>query len=257
MRAQGVETVLASLPAPGALLDWAARQGFKVWVGPSDAPADSADWLLDHLRAKGGAHWLVVDHYRLGADWHRALRPYFDRLLVIDDLADRQFDCDLLVNPNPLPGWAARYQGRVPEQCRLLLGADYLLLREEFLEPGLRRERSGPLCRLLITFGGSDPTGETAPALDALLPVVESGRLMIQVILGASQSDAETVRALCQGVRGVECVQAVNDMARRLRWADAVLGAGGSSSWERCWLGVPSWVIQTAENQLHRSEGGY
>ena len=53
--------------------------------------------------------------------------------MVIDDLADRPHDCDLLLDQN-LGHAAADYDGLVPERCTRLVGPRYALLRPEFAE---------------------------------------------------------------------------------------------------------------------------
>ena len=78
---------------------------------------------------------VITDHYGLGATWQRAIRPHTQRILAVDDLADRALDCDVLVDPN-LDSTAARYGGLVPEHCRLLVGG---------APTKIKGERSAPL----------------------------------------------------------------------------------------------------------------
>ena len=113
--------------------------------------------------------WVVVDHYALDVRWETAVRSAARGLLVIDDLADRPHDCDLLLDQNYYADKDARYVGLVPDRCELLLGPRYALLREEFLAARLGvRTRTGPATRLLVCFGGMDADNFTARALDAL-----------------------------------------------------------------------------------------
>ena len=46
-----------------------------------------------------------------------------------------------------------------------------------------------------------------------------------------------------------EVVVNVNDMAQRMVASDLIIGAAGSTSWERCCLGVPTIMVVLAENQ--------
>ena len=67
---------------------------------------------------------LIVDNYALDEFWHKKLRQYTDKIMVIDDLADKQFDCDILLNQN-LGSQVKDYRGKVLNDCELLLGCDY------------------------------------------------------------------------------------------------------------------------------------
>ena len=46
-----------------------------------------------------------------------------------------------------------------------------------------------------------------------------------------------------------EVVVNVNDMAQRMADSDLAIGAAGSTSWERCCLGLPTLIAVLAENQ--------
>jgi len=197
----------------------------------------------------GGVDWLVVDHYALDARWHRALRGNCRRTLVIDDLADRKYDCDILLDMT-LGRQAAEYAERLSGRCRILVGAEYSLLRPQFSdhrERALRRrgvERG--VERVLVSMGGGDPFNATGLALEALAPF----RIAVDVVLGGQAPHADRVAA--QAARMGEQVRVhrqVEDMAALMVEADLAVGTPGTTSWERCCLGLPSLLIITEENQ--------
>ena len=76
----------------------------------------------------------MVDHYALDVRWESAMRTQARHIMVIDDIADRQHDCDVLLDQNFYENMQTRYTGKVPPYCRLLLGPRYALLRDEFRE---------------------------------------------------------------------------------------------------------------------------
>ena len=100
------------------------------WLGV-DWASDALDTLtvLQGLRTD----WLVVDHYALDARWEKKLRHGCQRLLVIDDLADRPHDCELLLDQN-LGRLASDYDRSVPVSCTVLAGPQHALLRPEFAD---------------------------------------------------------------------------------------------------------------------------
>src|SRR4051812_32084659 len=111
----------------------------------------------------GSADWLIVDHYALDSRWENACRRDGLRILAIDDLADRHHDCDVLLDQNLVGQMKTRYRDKVPGNCVQLLGPRYALLRPEFVEQRrLLTGRSGKIGRILVCYGGSDPTNETA-----------------------------------------------------------------------------------------------
>jgi spore coat polysaccharide biosynthesis predicted glycosyltransferase SpsG len=75
--------------------------------------------------------------------------------------------------------------------------------------------------------------------------------LEVEVVLGAVSPHIESVleqagRMTCPMNINVD----VSDIARRMADSDLAIAATGSSSWERCCLGLPSIAIITAANQV-------
>lgn len=197
-----------------------------------------------------GVDWLVVDHYEFDATWEYMLRPYVRRLMVIDDLANRPHDCDLLLDQNYYRNQDRRYQKLVPEQCVTLLGPAYVLLRPEFSEVRQKlRKRDGSVKRILIFFGGSDSTNQTRKALEAI-KLVSRPKINVDVVVGASNTHRDEISALSQEMQNVQYHCQVSNMAELIATADIAVGAGGATTWERCSLGLPTLTVVFAENQL-------
>ncbi len=215
------------------------------WLGTSqeqDAPAT--------IQALSGQtwDWLIVDHYALDARWESSLRPIAKQIMVIDDIADRRHDCDILLDQNLYMDMEARYVGMVPAYCQLLLGPRYALLRDEFRQLHEQiKPRSGPVKQVLVFFGGVDTDNYTGRAIEALSEI-DIPELHVDVVIGAQHPCREQNKAAC--VRhGFICHVQTDKMAELMSRADLAIGAGGSATWERCCLGLPTLAICTAVNQ--------
>ena len=195
--------------------------------------------------------WLIVDHYALDARWESAHRQTAKNILAIDDLADRQHDCDVLLDQNFYGDMDTRYTGKIPEHCRLLLGPRYALLRYEFRQSRVRvKPRTGPVKRVLVFFGGVDADNYTGRAVEALIDLGIDG-LHVDVVVGAQQPHREQIELACT-MQHFECHVQTKCMAELMATADLAIGAGGSATWERCCLGLPTLSICTAENQVRQ-----
>lgn len=220
------------------------------WLGSSQAQdAEACASVLAHIQPD----WLIVDHYALDINWEYDLAPYYQKLLVIDDLADRMHVCHLLLDQTY--GRNVRdYQHLVPENCEILCGSRYALLRPEFAEWRVyslqRRQTSSPVRRLLITMGGVDKDNVTGQVLRALqgspLPV----ECEITVIMGAIAPWRDVVRSQAQKMQWMTRVLVdVDNMAQLMADSDLAIGAAGATAWERCCLGVPAIMLVLADNQ--------
>ena len=193
--------------------------------------------------------WLVVDHYALDVEWESGVRTAARRLLVIDDLAERAHDCDLLLDQNYYAELADRYSGKVSAKTQLLLGPRYVLLRQEFLERKIAaRVRRGRVCNVLVFFGGMDCDNVTSLAIEALVTVTSHHVANVAVVIGAQHPHQVSIQARCKEF-GYACHVQTSNMAELIAAADIAVGAGGAATWERCALGLPSIVLVLADNQ--------
>ena len=133
-------------------------------------------WQLDQKETSQIVHsigekidWLIADSYSLDFRWENGLQSEIKKIMVIDDLADRKHNCEILLDQNYFAKPEKRYQKLIPESSQLLLGQQYSLLREEFL--GAKKfcdQRSPEVNRILIYFGGNDHDNLTGLVLKAL-----------------------------------------------------------------------------------------
>jgi UDP-2,4-diacetamido-2,4,6-trideoxy-beta-L-altropyranose hydrolase len=189
---------------------------------------------------------LVVDDYRLDAGFERTARGWAARILVIDDLANRPHDCDVLLDQSPGRVRDA-YADLVPKGCTLLLGPSYALLDPRFRAARRQRRAIGDVERIFVNFGTTDTANATGLALDA----IHQARLgaAIDVVIGGAAPHIATLRAKIAALPGAALHVDVDDVAVLMRRADLAIGAGGVGALERCALGLPSAILTVADNQ--------
>ncbi len=247
LKARGVATHFISREQPGHLCELIEAKGHAL----TRLPAQAADSRLDAEHSAAAfamADWLVVDHYGLDATWERALRARARRLLVIDDLADRPHDCDLLLDQNLQPEAHARYAALLPAGCATLFGPRHALLRPQFAANRATPRERRAVRRLLVFFGGADAGGETLKALAALARL-EGTPPAVDVVIGQANPHRAAIERACQALPAARLHCQVEDMAALMAAADLAIGAGGTAAWERCCLGLPCLTLAIAENQ--------
>ena len=216
------------------------------WL-PGGQVADAASCLAV-LSSQGRVDWLIVDHYALNHRWEVLLRPVVDRLMVIDDLADRAHDCDLLLDQNLFDDMRERYRGWVPSNCATLLGPHYALLRSEFAS-GVKKPRvsAAEPPRILVMYGGTDASDLTGRTVAALCRIGWRGPL--DIVAGPLYAELESLRALVAMLPGAMLHAPARDVASLMHEAGLALGSPGVTSWERCACCLPTVAIAQADNQ--------
>jgi UDP-2,4-diacetamido-2,4,6-trideoxy-beta-L-altropyranose hydrolase len=191
---------------------------------------------------------LVVDHYELDRSWELILRPNVGRILVIDDLGNRMHDCDLLLDQNLHDFADRRYSGLVPDGARVFVGPKYALLRPEF-SAARSVPRTRGLRRMLVFFGGVDPSNESLKVVQALRSMGTEAP-QTDFVLGPTNPFSDVVLDAARGLACANVIRQTDDMAGLMRQADLGLGTCGVAGWERCCVGLPSLVAVSADNQL-------
>ena len=249
----------------GHLANKIKQSGFDVFLLPKNStfkagnyPEHAAwlgdDWMTDadqsigYLKKLGQQDWLIVDHYAIDARWHQKVRFFTKKIMVIDDLADRQLDCDLLLDQNFYRNMFDRYCNKVGKKCLQLLGPSHCLLRKEFFTVNKAKWRElDP--RVLLFFGGSDLPNTTTAAIIAILPVIDLlGH--VDVVVGESNPRALNIQDVCNKHVKLHYHFATNCISQLMQSAQLFIGAVGSTTWERCSLGLPAIVVTNANNQV-------
>ena len=224
------------------------------WLGTTQE--EDALQTEEVLKVIGYPDWLVVDHYALDVEWEKSMRSCVKHIMVIDDLADRVHDCDVLLDQNlHLTDMETRYDKLVPSFCKKLLGPKYALLRPEFKKVrSSLKVRDGNVKRIFVFFGVSDSTNETGKTLRAIQQLDRSD-IAIDVVVGSTNLHQKDIAGLCAQFSEAELHRQVNNISELMARADVAIGAGGSTTWERCALSLPGLTISLAENQVSIAEG--
>jgi UDP-2,4-diacetamido-2,4,6-trideoxy-beta-L-altropyranose hydrolase len=248
------EVLFISRRQPGNLIELVKSRRFEV------VELEASDSVFDQMvdaqqsgqemeKTTESVDWLVVDHYDIGAEWEEHMRRYARRIMVIDDLANRRHDCDLLLDQNYRQSYDGRYTKYVQKSCQLCMGPKYALLQREYAEERAMVHPRSNVRTLLLYFGASDRTGLTAKALRSALSLGMK-RLRIDVVLPLNSSAITEIQAIALGEEQVILHQSLPSLAPLIRTADLAIGALGATSWERLCLGLPTIGVTTAANQL-------
>jgi UDP-2,4-diacetamido-2,4,6-trideoxy-beta-L-altropyranose hydrolase len=193
------------------------------------------------------ASWIVADSYNFGLDFQRRIQAAGLRLLFIDDYGHAgEYSADLILNQN-LAADAALYARR-GSRTRLLLGPRYALLREEFRRwHNWHRQIPAVARKVLVTLGGSDPYNVTIKVVHALQQLLH---VQAKVVVGPSNPHIQSLRSsIAHSPEAIDLIVNAKNMPELMAWADMAVAAGGSTTWELVFMGLPTVVIVLAENQ--------
>lgn len=274
LKSEGASCHFVCRDHPGLSLDLITERGHGLKMLPPGRQSDMritdgsepqspyAEWLGCHWSIDAeqtqaalqslDADWLVVDHYALDARWEQTLIGCYRKLMVIDDLADRPHHCDLLLDQN-LGRDSEAYANLIPSGCTSLIGPQYALLRPSFAalrNYSIQRRKQPQLGQLLVTLGGVDQLNATGAVIDALARYPLPPDCRIIIVMGRYAPHLRQVQEQAANMPWpCEVKINVNNMAQLMADSDLAIGAAGSTSWERCCLGLPTVILALADNQ--------
>ncbi len=263
------EITFLTTPHLGNLDQFILEQGFKVISLPSPFDCleknNTATWLgrsqeEDAIACQSALkqHYdiIIVDHYAIDIHWHQLMRKYCDKIMVIDDLANRQYDCDILLDQT-LSRSDFDYQKLTPTTCSILTGETYTLLRKEFSQARINAQQKRKNLNLLpnafhvlISLGGFDIDNISQIAISALNVLYsESVSFTATVILSSQSAHLADIKNTVSTLPWITLELDCSTMSVQMINADIAIGASGATAWERCCLGLPTLSIETAKNQ--------
>jgi UDP-2,4-diacetamido-2,4,6-trideoxy-beta-L-altropyranose hydrolase len=267
LQKRSVEVVFICRNFKGNLIDYISNKGYLVYVLENSNDKEKSFNLFDFAQEQDAIEskqiiedikpkWLIIDHYYIDALWHSTFKKQNIKILVIDDLANRNLNCDVLIDQNYYLKPKERYLGLVSNECKVLLGPKYALLRDEFTNPNLKdKDIKKSQFNIFVFMGGADYYNQTIKVIDALVDLIEEGATFsVDVLVGPINKYAHEIRDICSKFANIDFHINVNNIAELMKKADISIGAGGSVSLERCYLGLPSMVILVADNQIETTE---
>ena len=246
--AAGHEVVL--LPAREAEAAASVHQlnnPYSAWLGASEE-TDAGETV--NVLAPVRPAWLVADHFAIGAVWQKHVASkLMTKVAVIDGLANRQHDCDMLLDPvfSEHPG--RRWKGLVADDCLVFAGPRHAIIR-----PGFRKARQAPRPsqsnsrRLLIAFGGVDARNGTGLAVDAVSNL-DPGTTQVDVVVGPGCPHLKDIIMRRGDHVHISIHHRPKNLPELMAGADLAIGNGGTMMWERCFMGLPSLVLAAGDNE--------
>lgn len=261
----------------GNLIDYVKSKDYEVIVLPQVGNSDTflgtetfvresrleVPWFIDAEQTiellqdeASSVDWFIIDHYALDHRYETSIQPYVNKIMVINELADRRHQCDLLLDFNYYEDMSLRYDGLVPESCVTLLGPKYAILGTEMIDHSyLLKPYDGSIQRIAIVFGSLDQAGETVKALRALLPVVmEKKELQVNVHLGKYNPYAEQVKELCWQMPDCRYYGHLGGIMEFTARPDLTISSVGMEMWDSCVMGIPNIAIAASHHQHNMAE---
>ncbi|MCF7844242.1 MAG: UDP-2,4-diacetamido-2,4,6-trideoxy-beta-L-altropyranose hydrolase [Kiritimatiellales bacterium] len=196
--------------------------------------------LVKELDAK-----CVVDGYDFADNYQRALKSSEVDFLIFDDYGHaHEYSAKIILNQNSYaPECTSMYANRM-NGSDLLLGCEYVLLRREFRKCNPHHEIPDTAKKILISLGGGDTNNMT----QRIVELLQSSDLEIDVtvVIGSANKHKESIASAASSMNVIVDAQ---NMPELMMQTDLAIAAGGTTSYELAYMGVPTILFELFENQ--------
>ena len=170
------------------------------------------------------------------------------KLVCIDDLHDKKFYADLIINHAPSAD-SRSYQAQPYTQ--FCLGLDYALLRPAFLNSAKEKRRINEVKNLFVCFGGSDNDNFTLNTIKQAVNLLELNK--INIVVGASYLYFEELKEFCETINDCQLNIYFNitapEMVNIMVDSHLAIVPSSSTSYEALSVGMPIITGYTVDNQ--------
>lgn len=241
---------LLLLPSPKGRNKKVYEQGDCSTWSQCDALYDSRD-TVENIRAYANPQkyrWGVVDHYSWSNNEHLIFKDVCQNLLVVDDLANRLYHADALIDSGE-----NNYQGKCLDSTRLMLGSKYHLLRREFLEYKnasiTRRKTSNKIKKIGVMCGGTDPLGVNLGVLSIVTRSQFFNAFIFSFYLAKNNNGIGSLDLALQKYKNCRIVIDAPSIAQEMTTSDVFITACGGALWEAATLGCPCAIYVAGPDQ--------
>ena len=237
----------------GSLISDIQKKGFGIFRFYSNSEKineknDAQKTISLIKKHSGSKNILIVDNYQLSKKWETDVKPFVHKLIVIDDLSNRSHNCDLLIDQNLHTKVNGLYKGLIPSNCIKLIGPKFSMIRKEFrMMRKSVKPRTFPIKKILVSFGGSDIENQTLVALNSIKKM--NGKINVDVVVGKANKCKKTLKIFCNKNKHFTYHEQIDNIADLMLSSDLSIGSSGSTTWERCSLGLPAIVSISSNDQ--------
>lgn len=193
-----------------------------------------------------GYNLIISDGYEVDEKYFEILKASFKHVAYMDDLNLNDWKVDIIINSLAN---AKELNFNATLSRKLLLGAQYLPMREEFTDLP-QHKIDDRITKVMISTGGSDSYSLSEKIVNTVLNNVLLKDTQIKVIVGHAFGDITKLEHLEKSYPNVLLVKTPPLMSEVMKWADLCISAGGLTLYELCACGTPIIAFYLADNQI-------
>jgi len=201
---------------------------------------DNPENIINYISQIGGKHILIIDHYQLSLPFESIIKQQTNcQIVVIDDLADRKHDCDILIDASPIRQ-ETDYKGLILNPLtKLLCGSRYLIFSTKLKQLHITKKQE----KTHVFLGATDPLNASRKIAD-----IVANKLNKACVLALTNSSNQ---GNINDLIGYEISKSEENFLDKMQQCHYAVGAPGTTLWERLALKCKVGCFSTAPSQIN------
>ena len=191
---------------------------------------------------------LIVDNYKIDSKWEKKVKKYIKKLIVIDDLANRNHYCDIIIDQNYVKNYKTRYDKIINKDCIKLLGPKFCINNQIKKKFNFNHKSKKLRVRRIFVFFSAVFIPRVYEMIVTLFSAKPFKHINIDFVIG--NLEKKNFLKLKKSVnKNINLMITNKNIENLMSRADLAIGSGGTNTWERISIGLPSIVFCIANNQ--------
>ena len=189
---------------------------------------------------------LIIDSYEIDYRIEKKIKKRNPKLklMVLDDTYERHY-CDTLLNHN-IYAQKSKYKGLVPKSCKLLCGAEFTLLRQEFFDAKKRTYKKAKKFTVFLAMGGADTSELNILLLKALK---NFKNIKVHLVTTEANKNLKKLKKFCAKKEWIRLHINSKKIAKLMAKSHLGIVTPSVVLNELHFMELPFFVLQTAPNQ--------
>lgn len=198
---------------------------------------------------------IVIDLPTCTRSYVYELKKHY-KIVCIDDLAKEVYPVNILINYNIFYeklGYEAMYE---TQETDLLLGTQYMPLREQFSLPGKKIKREKNIHHILVMCGGGDKYNFLFNFLETLItefPIMQQ-EYEWNVVSGKYNENYHELKKIEEEHPNIHVYSNVENIAEMMLKCDLAISAASTVLYECCSMKLPTLFFVVADDQIYDAD---
>jgi len=194
--------------------------------------------------------YVLIDDYRIGKKWEKYVSKYHKKIIVFDDLEDKEHYADVVINYNPKHSPIIKYDYKKNKKikCNYLISPKYNIISKQKINKTYNFSKN----KFYITFyiGGGGNLLIYYKLLSLISKTISKQKnVKLLIVLGPLSENTGLIKKISKKYKCVDPIIGHDNLNYIMKMTNVFVGTSGTAIFETASLQTPSILFESSQNQ--------